>query len=77
MPGNGAPAAICAVTEQSPTTNVLVVTVFQDDDPVFAAVRAGERSYVPKEVDADDFGPRHRGRRTRRGTVSHAVSPPA
>ena len=55
MPGNGGLAAIRAVTEQSPTTNVLVVTMFEDDDSVFAAMRAGARGYVLKDMDADDF----------------------
>jgi DNA-binding NarL/FixJ family response regulator len=55
MPGGGGLAAIRAVTEQSPSTNVLVVTMFEDDDSVFAAMRAGARGYVLKDMDADDF----------------------
>jgi DNA-binding NarL/FixJ family response regulator len=55
MPGGGGLAAIRAVTEQSPTANVLVVTMFEDDDSVFAAMRAGARGYVLKDMDADDF----------------------
>ena len=37
------------------TANVLVVTMFEDDDSVFAAMRAGARGYVLKDMDADDF----------------------
>ena len=55
MPGSGGLAAIRAVTENSPATNVLVVTMFEDDDSVFAAMRAGARGYVLKDMDADDF----------------------
>jgi DNA-binding NarL/FixJ family response regulator len=55
MPGGGGLAAIRAVTEHSPTANVLVVTMFEDDDSVFAAIRAGARGYVLKDMDADDF----------------------
>jgi DNA-binding NarL/FixJ family response regulator len=55
MPGGGGLAAIRAVSEQSPATNVLVVTMFEDDDSVFAAMRAGARGYVLKDMDADDF----------------------
>jgi DNA-binding NarL/FixJ family response regulator len=55
MPGGGGLAAIRAVTEQSPTANVLVVTMFEDDDSVFAAMRAGARGYVLKDMDPDDF----------------------
>jgi DNA-binding NarL/FixJ family response regulator len=55
MPGGGGLAAIRAVSEQFPTANVLVVTMFEDDDSVFAAMRAGARGYVLKDMDAEDF----------------------
>lgn len=55
MPGGGGLAAIRAVTECCPTANVLVVTMFDDDDSVFAAIRAGARGYVLKDMDAEDF----------------------
>jgi DNA-binding NarL/FixJ family response regulator len=55
MPGGGGLAAIREVTEHSPSANVLVVTMFEDDDSVFAAMRAGARGYVLKDMDADDF----------------------
>jgi DNA-binding NarL/FixJ family response regulator len=55
MPGGGGLAAIRAITEHSPSANVLVVTMFEDDDSVFAAIRAGARGYVLKDMDADDF----------------------
>lgn len=55
MPGGGGLAAIRAVTEQIPTANILVVTMFEDDDSVFAAMRAGARGYVLKDMDPDDF----------------------
>jgi DNA-binding NarL/FixJ family response regulator len=55
MPGGGGLAAIRTVTEQSPSANVLVVTMFEDDDSVFAAMRAGARGYVLKDMDPDDF----------------------
>jgi DNA-binding NarL/FixJ family response regulator len=55
MPGGGGLAAIRAITEQTPTANILVVTMFEDDDSVFAAMRAGARGYVLKDMDPDDF----------------------
>jgi len=55
MPGGGGLAAIRAINERFPTTNVLVVTMFEDDDSVFAAMRAGARGYVLKDMDPDDF----------------------
>jgi len=55
MPGGGGFAAIRVITEQVPAVNILVVTMFEDDDSVFAAMRAGARGYVLKDMDADDF----------------------
>jgi DNA-binding NarL/FixJ family response regulator len=55
MPGGGGLAAIRAITEQSPTANVLVLTMFDDGDSVFTAMRAGARGYVLKDMDSDDF----------------------
>jgi DNA-binding NarL/FixJ family response regulator len=55
MPGTGGLAAIRTLTEHSPTANVLVVTMSEDDDSVFAAMRAGARGYVLKDMDADDL----------------------
>jgi len=55
MPGGGGLVAIRAITEQSSAANVLVVTMFEDDDSVFAAMRAGARGYVLKDSDGDDF----------------------
>lgn len=34
-----------------PSIHVLVVTMFEDDDSVFAALRAGARGYVLKDMD--------------------------
>lgn len=55
MPGGGGLAAIRSLAAQFPLTNVLVVTMFEDDDSVFAAMRAGARGYVLKDMDADDL----------------------
>ena len=55
MPGGGGLAAIRAITEASPNTSVLVVTMSEDDDSVFAAMRAGARGYVLKDMDAEDL----------------------
>jgi len=48
MPGGGGLAAIRELTELWPEVNVLVITMFEDDDSVFAAMRAGARGYVLK-----------------------------
>jgi DNA-binding NarL/FixJ family response regulator len=55
MPGVGGLAAIRRLTERWPDVNILVLTMFEDDDSVFAAMRAGARGYVLKDMDAEDF----------------------
>jgi DNA-binding NarL/FixJ family response regulator len=55
MPGGSGLAAIRAITIEQPGVNIMVVTMFEDDESVFAAMRAGARGYVLKDMDADDF----------------------
>jgi DNA-binding NarL/FixJ family response regulator len=50
MPGGGL-AATRQIVQTSPHIRVLVVTLFEDDDSVFTALRAGARGYVLKDVD--------------------------
>jgi DNA-binding NarL/FixJ family response regulator len=54
MPGvNGVEATRRIVTAR-PETGVLVLTMFEDDDSVFAAMRAGARGYLVKGSDTDE-----------------------
>ncbi len=39
------------ILEASPNTAILMLTMFEDDDSVFAAIRAGARGYVLKGAD--------------------------
>lgn len=39
------------VVEASPHVGVLVLTMFEDNDSVFAAMRAGAKGYLPKGAD--------------------------
>jgi DNA-binding NarL/FixJ family response regulator len=55
MPGGGGLAAIRQITLTSPHIRILVVTMFQDDDSVFAAMRAGARGYVLKDMGDEDI----------------------
>lgn len=48
MPEIDGVAATRAITQSSPHVAVLVVTMFDDDDSVFAAMRAGARGYLLK-----------------------------
>jgi DNA-binding NarL/FixJ family response regulator len=51
MPGKGGLEAIRQIVQTSPHIRILVVTMFQDDDSVFAALQAGARGYVLKDMD--------------------------
>ena len=55
MPGGSGIEATREIVAASPTTKVLVVTLLEDDDSVFAALRAGARGYVLKDTDEDEM----------------------
>ncbi len=47
--------AIRQIVQTSPHIRILVVTMFQDDDSVFAALRAGARGYILKDMDDEEI----------------------
>lgn len=51
MPNGDGLSAIRRISATHPEVRVLVVTMFEDDDSVFAAMRAGARGYVLKDMD--------------------------
>jgi DNA-binding NarL/FixJ family response regulator len=55
MPGGGGLPAIRQIVQTSPHIRILVVTMFEDDDSVFAAMRAGARGYVLKDTDDEEI----------------------
>jgi DNA-binding NarL/FixJ family response regulator len=55
LPGQSGINATRAIVAASPTTRILVVTLFQDDDSVFAALRAGARGYILKDADETEM----------------------
>ena len=55
MPGGGGLPAIRQIVQTSPHIRVLVVTMFEDDDSVFAAIRAGARGYVLKDMNDEEI----------------------
>jgi DNA-binding NarL/FixJ family response regulator len=55
MPGGSGIAATREIIAASPTSRILVVTLFEDDDSVFMALRAGARGYVLKDTDEDEL----------------------
>lgn len=48
MPGTGGVEATRQILRTSPHISVLVISMFEDDDLVFAALRAGARGYLLK-----------------------------
>jgi len=54
MPGMNGIDATRKINETQPTVGVLVITMFDDDDSVFAAMRAGARGYLLKDADKDE-----------------------
>ena len=55
MPGMNGIEATRRILATSPHMKILVVTMFEDDDSVFAAMRAGARGYVLKDADQDEL----------------------
>ncbi len=55
MPGLGGIEATRRILNESPQIGILVVTMVEDDDSVFAAMRAGARGYLLKGADKDEM----------------------
>jgi DNA-binding NarL/FixJ family response regulator len=51
MPGTNGIEATRAIYQSSPHIGVIVLTMFEDDDSVFASMRAGARGYLLKGSD--------------------------
>jgi len=54
MPGVNGIEATRRILHMSPSVGVLVLTMYEDDDSVFAAMRAGARGYLLKGVDQEE-----------------------
>ncbi len=55
MPGIDGVEATRQVKEASPSTRVIVLTSFADDNKVFPAIKAGAISYLLKDVSPEDL----------------------
>jgi DNA-binding NarL/FixJ family response regulator len=55
MPEGGGLEATRQLTEVDPQIHILVVTLFEDDDSVFTALRAGARGYILKDADEEEM----------------------
>ena len=54
-PGTNGIEATRRILRASPHIKVLVVTMFEDDDLIFAAMCAGARGYLLKDADQDEL----------------------
>jgi DNA-binding NarL/FixJ family response regulator len=55
MPGVGGVEATRRILRERPGTAVLIVTMIEEDDAVFAAIRAGARGYVLKGAEPEEI----------------------
>ena len=55
MPGGTGLAATRAILGASPHIRILMVTLFDDSDSVFTALRAGARGYILKDTEAGEM----------------------
>ncbi len=55
LPGASGIEACEEITNRFPTTRVLMLTSYADDEMLFAAIRAGAAGYVLKQIDSDDL----------------------
>ena len=55
MPGLNGIEATRRILQNHPRIGVLVVTMFDDDETVFAAMRAGARGYLLKDADREEL----------------------
>lgn len=55
MPDGSGLAATRELNKRSPNIRILVVTLFEDDDSIFTALRAGAHGYILKDADEEDM----------------------
>lgn len=55
MPGGSGISATREILRVDPSSRILVVTLFEDDESVFMALRAGARGYLLKDAQEDDI----------------------
>jgi DNA-binding NarL/FixJ family response regulator len=55
LPGMSGIEATRAIAGADPAARVLVLSLFEDEDSVFLALRAGARGYVLKDADEDEL----------------------
>ena len=75
MPGMTGIEATREIARVAPEVAVLMLTMFEDDESVFAAMRAGALGYVLKGARAGRHDPGHHVGRRGRGDLRHRSGP--
>ena len=55
MPEVSGIEATSRILATDPTVGVLIITMSEDDESLFAAMRAGARGYIPKDADREEL----------------------
>jgi DNA-binding NarL/FixJ family response regulator len=55
MPNGSGLSATRELTRTSPDVRILVVTLFEDDESIFAALKAGARGYILKDAEEEEM----------------------
>jgi DNA-binding NarL/FixJ family response regulator len=55
MPGGSGLSATRELSKISPNVHILIVTLFEDDESIFTALRAGARGYILKDADEEEM----------------------
>jgi DNA-binding NarL/FixJ family response regulator len=55
MPEGGGLSAIRRLTEEWPEARILVITLFEDDESLFTALKVGARGYVLKDAEEGEI----------------------
>lgn len=55
MPEGGGLAATRELSKGSPNIRILIVTLFEDDESIFTALRAGARGYILKDAEEEEM----------------------
>jgi len=55
MPGRNGIEATRAIRDRHPSIGILMLTMFEDDDSIFSAMRAGAQGYLLKEASGEEL----------------------
>lgn len=55
LPGMSGIETTCLLKENYPQTDILMFTVFEDDDSIFDSIKAGASGYLLKDLPVDDI----------------------